>query len=45
MLRILQEVGSDELGAYIPTWSFGRLFENGKSVERQPELSLTILSG
>ncbi|KAL8286964.1 hypothetical protein RQP46_003970 [Phenoliferia psychrophenolica] len=39
------EFGSDELGAWIPTWSLGRLFKNGKNIERQPELSLTILSG
>ncbi|KDE05219.1 hypothetical protein MVLG_04357 [Microbotryum lychnidis-dioicae p1A1 Lamole] len=39
------EVGCDELGAWIPTWSLGRAFENGKSVERVPELSLTIMSG
>ncbi|KAK4050682.1 mRNA decay protein [Microbotryomycetes sp. JL201] len=39
------EVGCDEVGAWIPTWSLGRLFENGKSVERIPELSLSILSG
>ncbi|KAM0791782.1 hypothetical protein ACM66B_004045 [Microbotryomycetes sp. NB124-2] len=39
------EVGCDEAGAWIPTWSLGRLFDNGKSVERIPELSLSILSG
>ncbi|KAK4705665.1 cytosolic phospholipase A2, partial [Phenoliferia sp. Uapishka_3] len=39
------EFGCEELGAWIPTWSLGRLFENGKNVERQPELSLTILNG
>ncbi|SCV73382.1 BQ2448_7308 [Microbotryum intermedium] len=39
------EVGCDELGAWIPTWSLGRAFEGGKSVERVPELSLTIMSG
>ncbi|KAI5474460.1 phospholipase A2, partial [Pseudohyphozyma bogoriensis] len=39
------EVGCDELGAWIPTWGFGRKFENGVNVERRPELSLTIFSG
>ncbi|KAH8119590.1 acyl transferase/acyl hydrolase/lysophospholipase [Phellopilus nigrolimitatus] len=28
------EVGCDELGAWIPSWSLGRRFENGKSVGR-----------
>ncbi|GAA6063249.1 hypothetical protein JCM10212_003612 [Sporobolomyces blumeae] len=39
------EVGCDQLGAFIPTWSLGRVFSNGKSTERLPELSLTVLSG
>ncbi|GAA5985264.1 hypothetical protein JCM10908_002592 [Rhodotorula pacifica] len=39
------EVGSDKLGAFIPTWSLGRVFENGKSTERVPELGVPILSG
>lgn len=39
------EFGCDELGAWIPTWSLGRLFENGRSVERVPETSLVVLSG
>ncbi|KAM0748096.1 FabD/lysophospholipase-like protein [Meredithblackwellia eburnea MCA 4105] len=39
------EFGSDELGAWIPTWALGRQFDGGKNVERQPEMSLTILSG
>lgn len=39
------EVGCDELGAWVPSWSFGRQFENGQNVERRPELSFTILSG
>ncbi|KAG8749919.1 hypothetical protein FRC14_000955 [Serendipita sp. 396] len=39
------EVGCDELGAWIPSWSFGRQFENGQSIERRPELSFTILAG
>lgn len=39
------EFGSEELGAFIPTWSLGRPFESGKDVEARPELSLTVLSG
>lgn len=39
------EFGCDELGTWIPTWSIGRLFENGRSVEKVPETSLVVLSG
>ncbi|BGP19263.1 hypothetical protein JCM10213v2_007350 [Rhodosporidiobolus nylandii] len=39
------ETGSDKLGCWIPTWSLGRLFDGGQSVERVPELGLPILSG
>ncbi|GAA5881352.1 hypothetical protein JCM16303_000141 [Sporobolomyces ruberrimus] len=39
------EVGCDQLGAFIPTWALGRVFSNGSSTERLPELSITILSG
>ncbi|EJU04124.1 FabD/lysophospholipase-like protein [Dacryopinax primogenitus] len=39
------EVGCDELGAWIPSWSLGRRFDNGRNLERRPELSLTILAG
>ncbi|GAA5821680.1 hypothetical protein JCM11251_000967 [Rhodosporidiobolus azoricus] len=39
------ETGSDSLGAWIPTWSLGRLFDGGKSVEKVPELGLPVLSG
>lgn len=39
------EVGSDKLGAFVPTWSLGRVFENGKSTERVPELGVPVLSG
>ncbi|GAA5918331.1 hypothetical protein JCM6882_008216 [Rhodosporidiobolus microsporus] len=39
------ETGSDSLGAWIPTWSLGRLFDGGRSVERVPELGLPVLSG
>lgn len=39
------EVGCDEIGAWIPSWSFGREFVNGRNVERRPELAFTILAG
>ncbi|KAI0346554.1 FabD/lysophospholipase-like protein [Trametopsis cervina] len=39
------EVGCDEIGAWIPSWAFGRRFLNGKSIERRPGIDLTILSG
>ncbi|GAA5988924.1 hypothetical protein JCM11641_002916 [Rhodosporidiobolus odoratus] len=39
------ETGSDTLGAWIPTWALGRLFDQGKSTERVPELGLSVLSG
>ncbi|KAI0777421.1 FabD/lysophospholipase-like protein [Trametes elegans] len=39
------EVGCDEIGAWIPSWSLGRRFMNGKNIERKPELSFTILAG
>ncbi|PVF94664.1 FabD/lysophospholipase-like protein [Serendipita vermifera] len=39
------EVGCDELGAWVPSWAFGRRFENGVNIERRPELSFTILAG
>ncbi|KIJ39940.1 hypothetical protein M422DRAFT_75814 [Sphaerobolus stellatus SS14] len=39
------EVGCDELGAWIPSWALGRQFNNGKSLDRRPELSFTILCG
>lgn len=41
----VSQVGCDQLGAFIPTWSLGRVFSNGKSIERLPELSITVLSG
>lgn len=34
------EVGCPYLNAYVPTWSFGRTFKNGKSQDFAPELSL-----
>ncbi|GAA5807883.1 hypothetical protein MFLAVUS_001263 [Mucor flavus] len=39
------DMGSEEINAWIPIWSFGRKFEAGKSVERLPEQSLGILMG
>ncbi|BGP42682.1 hypothetical protein JCM10449v2_006694 [Rhodotorula kratochvilovae] len=39
------EVGSDKLGAWIPTWALGRVFDGGKSDERVPELGIPVLSG
>ncbi|KAF9299821.1 hypothetical protein BGZ74_008610 [Mortierella antarctica] len=39
------EFGSEETSAWIPTWSFGRRFVEGKSVEKVPETNLAILLG
>ncbi|KAK9320821.1 acyl transferase/acyl hydrolase/lysophospholipase [Lipomyces orientalis] len=40
------EVGCEEVGAWIPTWSLGRKWRNGASVEAPvPELNLTLLLG
>lgn len=41
------EVGSDELAAWVPTWAFGRRFEQGRSVPgaNLPEQSLALLLG
>ncbi|KDQ21728.1 hypothetical protein BOTBODRAFT_168945 [Botryobasidium botryosum FD-172 SS1] len=39
------EFGSDELGAWIPSWSLGREFNNGRSLDRSRELSFSILTG
>ncbi|KAG8900345.1 hypothetical protein FRC01_010168, partial [Tulasnella sp. 417] len=39
------EVGCDEIGAWIPSWSFGREFYKGKSIDRAPEVSFSILAG
>ncbi|KAI7892682.1 acyl transferase/acyl hydrolase/lysophospholipase [Mucor mucedo] len=39
------EMGCEEIEAWIPMWSFGRKFENGKNVERLPEQTLDILMG
>ncbi|KAF9425964.1 hypothetical protein BGZ94_007069 [Podila epigama] len=39
------EFGSEETSAWIPSWSFGRRFIEGKSVENTPETNLAILLG
>lgn len=39
------EYGSEELGAWIPTWALGRKFESGKSIDSTPEMKLTTLLG
>ncbi|KAF9971676.1 hypothetical protein BGZ73_005291 [Actinomortierella ambigua] len=39
------EFGSEETSAWIPTWSFGRRFVEGKSIENIPETNLAILLG
>jgi phospholipase A2 len=39
------EVGCDELGAWCPTWAFGRPFEKGRDTMQIPEQSLALLLG
>lgn len=39
------EIGCDELEAFVPTWAFGRPFEEGKSSMQLPEQSLALLVG
>lgn len=39
------EVGSDELGLYVPTWAFGRKFCNGLSTDDKPEMPLSFFMG
>jgi phospholipase A2 len=39
------EVGCDELEAHVPTWGFGRPFNEGKSTMQLPEQSLAIMLG
>lgn len=39
------EVGCDELEAWVPTWGFGRPYEEGKSTMQLPEQSLALLLG
>lgn len=39
------EFGCDELEGWIPIWSFGRHFEEGKNTQRLPERSLSLILG
>lgn len=39
------EVGGSWLNAYVPTWAFGRKFNNGSSVTNAPEQSLGTMFG
>lgn len=39
------EVGSPYFGVYVPTWAYGRLFDNGRSVDFAPEQSLGFFMG
>lgn len=39
------EVGNTDIQAYIPTWSWGRAFQSGKSINRCPEQSLSLILG
>lgn len=39
------EVGCDEIAAWVPTWGFGRPFDQGKSTMQLPEQSLALLLG
>ncbi len=39
------EIGSSYFSVYVPTWAYGRLFNNGQSVDFAPEQSLGFLMG
>lgn len=39
------EVGNADIKSYIPTWSWGRTFQSGKSIDRCPEQSLSLILG
>ena len=39
------EIGAPDFGIYVPTWGYGRQFENGKSIDFSPEQSLGFLLG
>ncbi|KAJ3305211.1 hypothetical protein HDU76_005048, partial [Blyttiomyces sp. JEL0837] len=39
------QIGSDELQAWIPTWSFGRKFKGGKSIDNPPEQNFSLIVG
>jgi phospholipase A2 len=39
------EIGSPYFGVYVPSWAYGRLFNNGQSMDFAPEQSLGFLMG
>ncbi|CAG8461573.1 5682_t:CDS:2 [Ambispora leptoticha] len=39
------EIGCDEFPAWVPSWAFGRQFEDGKNLERLPERNFALLFG
>lgn len=39
------EIGCDEIEAWVPTWGFGRPYNEGKSTMQLPEQSLALLLG
>jgi phospholipase A2 len=39
------EIGSSYFGVYVPTWAYGRLFNNGQSLNFAPEQSLGFMMG
>jgi len=39
------EIGSAEYAAYVPSWAFGRRFDNGRSIDFAAEQSLGFLFG
>ncbi|KAJ1564433.1 hypothetical protein HK096_008011 [Nowakowskiella sp. JEL0078] len=39
------QIGCDEVNCYIPSWSFGRKFKGGRSVNEVPEQSFALLLG
>lgn len=39
------EIGNADVQAYIPTWSWGRAFQSGNSIDRCPEQSLSLILG
>ncbi len=39
------EVGSPYFAVYVPSWAYGRLFDNGQSINFAPEQSLGFLMG
>ncbi|KAF4987712.1 hypothetical protein FGRMN_10208 [Fusarium graminum] len=39
------EIGSQDINRYVPTWSWGRTFVSGHSIDRRPEQSFSLLLG